>query len=218
MSHTAAITEKFCQCLDNSRLETEPFRHWYLRDVFPDEACNGIKTLPIAPPPIEDTEGKRETHNDTRTFFSAENLHRFEVCRDMAGALQSPATVRKVEDTCGITLKGAFLRIEYCQDTEGFWLEPHTDIAEKLFTMLVYLSTDPGSGKWGTDIYDEHMTLIGSAPYGFNYGLIFIPRANTWHGFRKRPIDGVRKLVIVNYVADDWRDRHQLAYPDQAVG
>ena len=169
-------------------------------------------------PRIDDTKGRRETSNATRTFFSVENRRRFDVCQDVAEALQSEATVRKLEHTCWINLKGSFLRIEYCQDTEGFWLEPHTDIRAKLFTMLVYLATDPGSEKWGTDIYDDNLDLVATAPCRFNWGLIFIPGPNTWHGFRRRPLDGVRKSIIVNYVRDEWNDRHQLAYPDRAVG
>ena len=54
----------------------------------------------------------------------------------------------------GCTLGGSFLRIEYCLDTDGFWLEPHTDIGAKLFTMLVYLSDHPEAEDWGTDIMD----------------------------------------------------------------
>jgi hypothetical protein len=80
------------------------------------------------------------------------------------------------------------------------------------------LSTDPGSEKWGTDILDEDMNLVTTTPYEFNCALVFIPGANTWHSFRKRPINGVRKTIIVNYVKDEWRARHELAYPDQAVG
>ncbi len=218
MIHAAAISDQFVACLDHSRAAAEPYRHWLLRDVFPRDVCNAIEALPCDPPRIEDTAGKRETHSATRIFFAAENRARFDVCRELAAALQDEATIRKLEGTCGAALKGGFLRIEYCQDTAGFWLEPHTDIGVKLFTMLVYLSTDPGSEKWGTDIFDENLNHVATAPYQFNWGLIFIPGANTWHGFRKRPINGVRRSLIVNYVKGEWRDRHQLAYPDQAVG
>lgn len=218
MIHAAAISDQFVACLDHSRAATEPYRHWLLRDVFPRDVCDAIKALPCDPPRIEDTAGKRETHSDTRIFFAAENRARFDVCRELAAALQDEATIRKLEGTCGAALKGGFLRIEYCQDTAGFWLEPHTDIGAKLLTLQVYLSTDPGSEDWGTDILDENMNRVATAPYHFNWGLIFIPGVDTWHGFRKRPIDGVRRSLIVNYVKGEWRDRHQLAYPDQAVG
>ena len=96
---------------------------------------------------------------------------------------------------------------------DGFWLEPHLDISVKLFTMLVYLSGEPELYDAGTDIYDatpEHR-LVATAPYEKNKGLIFIPGTNTWHGFTKRPIHGVRKSVIVNWVTPEWRDRWELA-------
>lgn len=218
MDNTSAVRETFFRCLDESRVETKPYRHWFLDHVLTDQAADAINALPFSPPDIESTEGRRETHNDTRTFFSVDNQRQFEVCRDVAEALQDRQTVAKLENICGIDLKGGFLRIEYCQDTDGFWLEPHTDIGAKLFTMLVYLSTDPESEDWGTDVYDQDMRHVGTAPYAFNSGLIFVPGADTWHGFRKRPINGVRKAIIVNYVKDEWRSRHELAYPDRPVG
>ena len=41
--------------------------------------------------------------------------------------------------------------------------------------------------------------------------MIFIPGDDTWHGFIKRPIKGVRRSLIVNYVTGAWRDRYELA-------
>ena len=217
MGNPAAITETFLNCLDNSRVEARPYPHWLLSNIFPGDVCDAIRMLPFNPPVIEDTLGKRETHNASRVFFSAGNRARFDVCGSVAEALQDGPAVRKLEKTCGVSLKGNYLRIEYCQDTDGFWLEPHTDIGAKVFTILVYLSTGPGSETWGTDVHDENLDLVATAPHAFNCGLIFIPAANTWHGFHKRPIDGVRKSIIVNYVKDEWRSRHELAFPDRPV-
>ncbi|HYZ23268.1 MAG TPA: 2OG-Fe(II) oxygenase, partial [Rhodopila sp.] len=103
-------------------------------------------------------------------------------------------------------------------DTDGFWLEPHTDIGAKLFTMLICLSDDPDSEAWGTDLLDAQGTPVQTAPYRRNCGLIFIPGRDTWHGFHRRPIRGVRRSLIVNYVEPEWRSRHELAFPDQLVG
>jgi hypothetical protein len=41
--------------------------------------------------------------------------------------------------------------------------------------------------------------------------MIFIAGENTWHGFSPRPINGVRKSIIVNYVTKEWRDTYELA-------
>ena len=73
-----------------------------------------------------------------------------------------------MEDVCGRRLTDASLRIEYCLDTDGFWLEPHTDIGAKLFTMLIYLSDDPGAVEWGTDILDAEHSLVERSSGAFN--------------------------------------------------
>ena len=217
MTSSAATAIEFLHCLNDSRAETAPYGHWHLRHVFTDAACEAMAALPFDAPPIGDTRGKRETHNSSRTFFSARNRARFAVCREVAEALQDTPVVRRVEEVCGVALNGSYLRIEYCQDVDGFWLEPHTDIPAKLFTMLVHLSTDPDSSGWGTDIFDDEQRHVATAPCEFNCGLIFIPGKDTWHGFRKRPINGVRKLLIVNYVKNEWRARDELAFPGQPV-
>ncbi len=199
------------------RSEPRPFRHWLLEDALPGQACVAIDALPFAPPAIDDTGGKRETHNSTRVFFGADARRRYAVCEDLAEALQGAAVTGRIEARCAVDLAGSFLRIEYCLDTDGFWLEPHTDIGAKLFTMLIYLSAEPGCEGWGTDIMDAEGNVMETAPYRRNSGLIFIPAADTWHGFRKRPIAGVRRSLIVNYVKPEWRSRHELAYPDRPV-
>ena len=51
----------------------------------------------------------------------------------------------------------------------------------------------------------------------FNSAAIFIPGENTWHGFEKRPIRGIRRLLEINYVHRSWRDRNQLCFPEQPV-
>lgn len=217
VSDRAAIKNRFLACLGNGRAATIPYAHWLIEDVFPEDVGRGLRELAFDVPVIGDTLGKRETNNDSRAYFSVENRARFDLCNDVAAALQDRETIGKLEETCNVALTGTFLRIEYCQDTDGFWLEPHTDIGAKLFTMLVYLSNDPGSEDWGTDILDDDLNLVVTAPYEFNCGLIFVPGANTWHGFHKRPISGVRKSIIVNYVKDEWRAKHELAFSDRPV-
>lgn len=217
MSQAPAIKTHFLRRLDQSDRRSEPYAYWLLEDALPEECAAAIRDLPWAVPEIADTGGKRENHNALRAFFSAENQERFAVCRDLSEALQDPETIAALERQTGARLAGSYLRIEHCQDTDGFWLEPHTDIGAKLFTMLIYLSTGPGSESWGTDIYDTERNHLGASPYGFNKGLIFVPGEDTWHGFERRPIGGVRKSIIVNYVKDEWRARHELAYPNRPV-
>jgi hypothetical protein len=194
-----------------------PFRLWLLHDVLPLPLCDAIAALPFAPAAIGDTKGKRETHNASRIFVSAPARHAFPACAALGEAFQDEATVGLLEDLCDTRLSSGFLRIECCLDSNGFWLEPHTDIGAKLLTMLVYLSDDPAAEDWGTDIMDPQGKVLCRAPGTFNHGLIFVPGADTWHGFERRPIRGVRRSLIVNYVKPEWRSRHELAFPETPV-
>jgi hypothetical protein len=81
--------------------------------------------------------------------------------------------------------------------------------------MLIYLAPDDAA--LGTDLYDAALSLVARAPFRPNLGLVFIPAADTWHGFARRPIIGIRRSLIVNYVKGDWRSRHELAFPHDSV-
>ena len=195
-----------------------PFRHWLLGDVLPGPVCDAVRILPFEAPALGDIAGRRETRNGSRLFCGRDAQARYGVCAALAHAYQDPRTVRAFEGLCGIDLAGSFLRIEFCLDTDGFWLEPHTDIGAKLLTHLVYLSTGPGAETWGTDLLTPDGTLAARAEAVPNSGLVFVPAADTWHGFAPRPIRGIRRTLIVNYVRPEWRSRHELAFPTAPVG
>jgi hypothetical protein len=55
------------------------------------------------------------------------------------------------------------------------------------------------------------------SPFKRGAAMIFVPGDATWHDFEKRPIEGVRRSLILNYVTHEWRAREQLSYPDRAV-
>ena len=194
-----------------------PFRHWALAAVLPPEICASVRALPFNIPDMAGIAGRRESINAQRSFFGAAQRAQFAVCDALAHAFQAPETVALLQRVCGTVLAGASLRIEYCQDTDGFWLEPHTDIGVKQFTMLVYLSDGPDAEAWGTDLLDPAGNLVARASGAFDTGLIFIPAPDTWHGFAPRRIEGVRRTLIINYVRPEWRARHELCFPETPV-
>jgi hypothetical protein len=207
----------FRRTMLSARQHDVPFRHWLLDDVLPPFLADALVALPFDPPVIGDTEGRRETNNAARRFITPAERRDLPACAALAELLQDGATTKLIESVCGRPLARSYLRIEYCQDTDGFWLEPHTDIAAKRFTMLIYLSTHPDAAEWGTDLFNADLRPAGHSSGQFNSGLIFLPAGDTWHGFRRRHIAGVRRSVIVNYVAEDWRSRHELAFPAQPI-
>ena len=207
------IEDTFITALARSKRLKSPYHHWLLEEALPDTIADEIAALPFEAPREMTHDGKRESNNSKRVYFTPDAQKQFPVIDAFTSAFDSLAVRKALKDETGAKLDDAHLRVEYCQDTGDFWLEPHTDIAVKRFTMLIYLSKDPALANCGTDVYDatpDH-ALVHSAPYSFNGGLIFVPASDTWHGFSRRRIAGIRKSLIINYVGSEWRDKWELA-------
>ena len=211
------VVETFVKCVDSSKRSEHPYRHWILRGCFPTDSLDDVLSLPFEAPSLEGVSGKRELHNNTRKYFDVENRENFPVCEAIAKAFQDERVTSHIEKVFGTDLKGTYLRIEFAQDIDGFWLEPHTDLGVKAFTMLAYLSKDESHKDLGTDIYDGEKRHIARSPFEPNAAMVFVPGSNTYHGFEKRPIKGVRTSLIINYVTDEWRAREQLSFPEAPI-
>ena len=211
------IVRTFSQSVATGDRSDQPYLHWVLRGCFPDDTIEDILALPFPAPSLEGVSGKRELHNNTRRYFDAENRKAFPVCEAVAEAFQDERITGLIEKTFGTKLDGTYLRIEFAQDTDGFWLEPHTDLGVKSFTMLLYLSRDENHENLGTDIYGPDKAHVGRSPFASNAAMVFVPSDNTYHGFEKRPIPGVRVSLIINYVTNEWRAREQLAFPEAPI-
>jgi hypothetical protein len=206
----------FCGALGKARRFERPYLHLLAEDLLPAQVVADLADLPIAPARLDGCSGKRELHNEARTYCDVANQQRFPVMRQLAEALQAGSVAAAVAAICGAVLEGAFLRLEYAVDTDGFWLEPHTDLGVKKFTGLIALSGGEAEDL-GTDLYSSPSEPFGRAPFEPNAGTLFVPGTTTWHGFARRPITGLRKSLIVNYVGPDWQSREQLAFPDRPV-
>ena len=211
------VADAFEAAIESRRPFEQPYRHYLLEKTFPSEIADVLADLPFAPPVLNGVSGKRELHNDQRSYFDAAGVARFPVMGAVAEALQSTRVVSLIHAAFGAPIDDTFLRLEYAQDVDGFWLQPHTDLGVKKFTCLIYLSEGPGHDKLGTDIYEAADKHFGVSPFKRGGAMVFVPGDNTWHGFEKRTIEGVRRSVILNYVTHDWRAREQLSYPDQPV-
>jgi hypothetical protein len=194
-----------------------PYLHWLLHGLLPAPLAEELGRLPLPAMALDGVSGRRELHNDRRLYLAGDLLVDEACCLKTALAFQAAATTAAIALTTGADLEGCFLRIEYARDIDGFWLEPHTDIGVKRFTMVYSLADGPAQAHLGTDVYADEKTWFKRSPFVRNDALVFIPAADTWHGFEPRPIPGVRRSLIVNYVTPEWRDRDQLAFPEAPI-
>jgi hypothetical protein len=206
------IAEHACDAIRRSGAIAEPWQHWQIAEVLPREVLRELASLPLEP--AQGPSGRREYRNEQRIYFDQANMTRFPLMRCVAEAMRSPAVIGALHDAFGAPIDRTFLRIEYALDTDGFWLEPHTDIGVKKFTCFIYLD---GAEDLGTDIYADRQTFVQRMAFLPNTALAFVPGETTWHGFAPRPIAGVRRSLIINYVGTEWRAREQLSFPDRPV-
>jgi hypothetical protein len=211
------IFKSFTTALARAASFEEPYRHWFIERPLPDDIIEDLQGMQFQAPDLGGVSGKRELHNDQRHYVDQDNIARLPAFAALANAFQAPEMAGAIEDFFSVDLNGTFLRIEYAQDVTGFWLEPHTDLGVKRLTVLVYLSDGDGHGNLGTDVYTGDKKWMKRSPFRPNFAMAFVPGDHTYHGFEAREISGVRKSLILNYVTADWRDREQLAFPDQTV-
>ena len=210
-----AVADSFRAAIAARESHADPYPWWLLENLLPKDAVRELATLPFDAPSLEGVSGRRELHNDTRSYFDAQGQAKHPIMRSIAEALQSRPVTRAIHEAFNAPIDDTFLRLEYALDSDGFWLEPHTDLGVKKFTCLVYLTE--GHEDLGTDIYRSKDEYFGRSPFRPGLAMIFVPSDRTWHGFEKRPIKGVRRSMILNYVTRDWRAREQLSFPDETV-
>jgi len=173
------IVRSFIKSIDSGKRSDQPYRHWLISNCLPRDTVDDVIALPFEAPSLDGVSGKRELHNNTRKYFDVDNRTHFPVCEAVAQAFQDKRVTRHIEKAFGTNLKGTYLRIEFAQDIDGFWLEPHTDLGVKSFTLLLYLSKDPSHKDLGTDIYDGDKKHLGRSDFAPNAAFIFVPGNNT---------------------------------------
>ncbi len=198
--------------------EDDPFPHLRLRHLLTAPIMDGLIALPFTPTALDGGSGRRELHNDQRIYFTPAVIDAHPAAARVARLFQDAEVVAALAEAAEAPLHKVRLRIEYALDIDGFWLEPHTDLGVKALSLLIPLPVGRRQVDLGTDLYRAPGIWARRAAFARGAALAFRPSDRSWHGFEPRPIRGVRRSLIVNYVTPAWRSREQLAYPDQPVG
>ena len=210
-----------------SRLETydKPFKHWGINRPLTELTIKEISNADIDNPiddgleydgtrAIDGGEGKfREgiksggKAKKYRCFITKENSKKFPELTNFINELVSKNVHEYIGGLIKKDLSNSFVRVEVICDKQGFWLKPHCDIKEKLFSSLLFVNTVGENEELGTDFYNENLKKVKTAPYRHNYGYCFSSGPNTWHGMEKKVIKKERRSLLVNYVTfpTDWK-------------
>jgi len=212
---TMNLRDKVILSLHACQTSEDPFFYCRFKDMLTDECVAQLLKLPVVGSQVETGfDGKREYNNSKRIFLSKLNQKEFPVVSDIIEVFDSKWVRTAISDIHGTDIMKNSLRIEYCIDTTGFWLQPHLDIKEKLVTMQIYLSDkdEVSIEHWGTDLYIGPETYRYTIPFRSNSGYLFFPGKDTWHGLEKGKISNncVRRSLIINYVSDAWLGVNEL--------
>jgi hypothetical protein len=189
-----------------------PFNYWIIDEPLSDNAIDEIYKTPIPSGDVifdgtraGDKNGK-DLLSKLRVFIDQNNYTEFPNLKNLISEMQSKECQKLIEGMLNVNLTNSYVRVEVIADKDGFWLEPHCDIKEKLMSSIIFVNKYGEDENLGTDFYYPDLSIAKTIPYRNNYGYIFTAEKNSWHGLEKKKIKKERRCIQINYVTfkTDW--------------
>ena len=189
-----------------------PFNYWIIDEPLSDNAIDEIYKTPIPSGEVifdgtraGDKNGK-DLLSKLRVFIDQNNYTEFPNLKNLISEMQSKECQKLIEGMLNVNLTNSYVRVEVIADKDGFWLEPHCDIKEKLMSSIIFVNKYGEDENLGTDFYHPDLSIAKTIPYRNNYGYIFTAEKNSWHGLEKKKIKKERRCIQINYVTfkTDW--------------
>ena len=189
-----------------------PFNYWTINEPLSDNAIDEIYKTPIPSGDVifdgtraGDKNGK-DLLSKLRVFIDQNNYTEFPNLKNLISEMQSKECQKLIEGMLNVNLTNSYVRVEVIADKDGFWLEPHCDIKEKLMSSIIFVNKYGEDENLGTDFYHPDLSIAKTIPYRNNYGYIFTAEKNSWHGLEKKKIKKERRCLQINYVTfkTDW--------------
>jgi hypothetical protein len=189
-----------------------PFNYWIINEPLSDDTIDEIYKTPIPSGEVifdgtraGDKNGK-DLLSKLRVFIDQNNYTEFPNLKNLISEMQSKECQKLIEGMLNVNLTNSYVRVEVIADKDGFWLEPHCDIKEKLMSSIIFVNKYGEDENLGTDFYYPDLSIAKTIPYRNNYGYIFTAEKNSWHGLEKKKIKKERRCIQINYVTfkTDW--------------
>ena len=186
----------------------KPWKHFILDDVFSKEDYQILKNFPRLDSGYENITGFRDAI-DNRVYLNDKFVHDNPQFKNILRTLIDTDTFEKIFN---INLSNCSLRPELIDDRYPFFHEVHCDHPDKVLTLLIYIDKDDEQNL-ASDLYIDENTHHTKLKWKDNGGIGWTiePNDNKWHGFKPMKYEGVRRILIVNWVKNDvWKDKSQL--------
>ena len=190
----------------------EPFSHWTLENPLSETLIDEVYDIkfPEGDVIFDGTRAGDKTGNNLlsklRVFITKENSSDYSELYKLVKEMQSKECTDLISKMINRNLSNSFVRVEVIADKNGFWLEPHCDIKEKLMSSILFVNRFGENENLGTDFYTPDLKVAKTLPYRNNFGYIFTSEKDSWHGLEKKYIKNERRCLQLNYVTfeTDW--------------
>lgn len=186
----------------------KPWKHFIIDDVFSKEDYQILKDFPRLDSGYENITGFRDAI-DNRVYLNDKFVNDNPQFKNILRTLNNTDVFEKIFD---VNLNRCSLRPELIDDRYPFFHEVHCDHPDKVLTLLIYIDKDDEQNL-ASDLYIDENTHHTKLKWKNNGGIGWTiePNDNKWHGFKPMKYEGVRRILIVNWVKNDvWKDKSQL--------
>ena len=189
-----------------------PFNHWTIDQPLSQKAIDEIYRVKIPEGEVifDGTRAGDKTGQDLlgklRVYINRDNCNDFPELNNLIQEMRSHECTKIISKMIERDLNNSFVRLEVISDRDGFWLEPHCDIKEKLMSSILFVNKYGENENLGTDFYTPDLKVAKTIPYKNNYGYIFTSEKDSWHGLERKIIKKERRCLQLNYVTfkTDW--------------
>ncbi len=184
----------------------EPFSHWTLENPLSETSIDEVYSIEFPEGDViyDGTRAGDKTGKNLlsklRVFITKENSSDYPELYELVKEMQSKECTDLISKMINRNLANSFVRVEVIADKNGFWLEPHCDIKEKLMSSILFVNRYGENENLGTDFYTPDLKVAKTLPYRNNFGYIFTSEKDSWHGLEKKHIKNERRCLQLNYV------------------
>ena len=148
-----------------------PFNYWIIDEPLSDNAIDEVYKTPIPSGDVifdgtraGDKNGK-DLLSKLRVFIDQNNYTEFPNLKNLISEMQSKECQKLIEGMLNVNLTNSYVRVEVIADKDGFWLEPHCDIKEKLMSSIIFVNKYEEDENLGTDFYHPDLSIAKTIPY-----------------------------------------------------
>lgn len=187
-----------------------PWKHYILKDFFDVDLYNVVKNEKFNSADYSNITGFRDAIAG-RTFLGNPHIDSNKHLEPVAEFLNR----REYYEECfKVDLSNTYLRAELIHDRYPFFHDIHLDEPAKKLTIIVNINKEDPKNL-ATDLYHNKETHVCKTEWVDNGGLAFQVTDRAWHGFAPIEYNGIRTIMIINWVDKNvWRDKSQLYIKD----